>query len=79
VRATEIAPAARGAGVSFFALCLFLGQAVGVSVFGAVMDRFGYPGPFVAAGLGLAALAVGFRRFLRAHPMGGIETPRRAG
>jgi hypothetical protein len=34
------------------------------------MDRFGYPGPFVAAGLGLALLAIGFRRFLRAHPMG---------
>ncbi len=77
VRATEIAPAARGAGVSFFALCLFLGQAVGVSAFGWLMDRFGYPGPFVAAGLGLALLAIGFRRFLRAHPVGNMELPRR--
>lgn len=69
VRATEMSPTARGAGVSFFALCLFLGQAVGVQTFGAVTDRFGYPGPFVVTGVLLAALAWLFRRFLKTHPM----------
>lgn len=60
-RATEMAPEARGSGVSFFALCLFLGQAAGVSVFGLLVERFGYPGPFVGAGVGLVCLAVFFR------------------
>jgi predicted MFS family arabinose efflux permease len=70
VRATEMSPNARGAGVSFFALSLFLGQAVGVTAFGAIMDRFGYPGPFVATGVLLAMLAWLFRRFLKTHPIG---------
>ena len=53
-----------------FALSLFLGQAVGVTAFGAIMDRFGYPGPFVATGVLLAMLAWLFRRFLKTHPIG---------
>jgi predicted MFS family arabinose efflux permease len=63
-----MSPEARGAGVSFFALCLFLGQAAGVSVFGALVERFGYAGPFVVAGAGLLVLAAGFRsRLMRLH------------
>lgn len=69
-RATEMAPEARGAGVSFFALCLFLGQAIGVSVFASLIEHFDYGGPFAAAGGLLALLALAFRRFLRAHPLG---------
>ena len=65
-RATEMAPEARGAGVSFFALCLFLGQALGVSAFGVLVERLGYPGPFVAAGAGLLALGAWFRGRIRA-------------
>ncbi|MCA3131931.1 MAG: MFS transporter [Betaproteobacteria bacterium] len=65
-RATEMAPDARGAGVSFFALCLFLGQAAGVSTFGLMVERFGYRWPFVAAGAGLAALAWWFSARLMA-------------
>jgi predicted MFS family arabinose efflux permease len=60
-RATEMAPEARGAGVSFFALCLFLGQALGVSAFGWLVERFGYAVPLIAAGAALALLGWRFR------------------
>lgn len=59
------APWARGAGVSFFAFCLFPGQATGVGFFGWAVERFGYAGPLVVAGAALALLAWQFRRSLR--------------
>lgn len=65
-RATEMAPEARGAGVSFFAFCLFLGQAAGVGFFGWAVERFGYASPLLAAGLCLFLLAFWFRQRLRA-------------
>lgn len=65
-RATEMAPEARGAGVSFFAFCLFIGQAMGVGFFGWTVERFGYAGPLLAAGLCLLLLALWFRQRLRA-------------
>ncbi|MEO8037457.1 MAG: MFS transporter [Betaproteobacteria bacterium] len=64
VRATEMAPAARGAGVSFFAFSLFLGQAAGVSIFGWVIEQFGYRGPMLFAGVALCLLAWAFRQRL---------------
>jgi len=64
-RATEMAPEARGAGVSFFAFSMFLGQAAGVSCFGWLVERFGYPWPFAAAGFLLLVLSLWFRRRLR--------------
>ena len=67
-RATEMAPHARGAGVSFFAFCLFLGQAAGVAVFGVGIEVFGYAPMFVLAGVGLAMLAAAFRRWLPTPP-----------
>jgi predicted MFS family arabinose efflux permease len=60
-RATEMAPQARGAAVSFFALFLFLGQAIGVSVFGHLIEAAGYRSGFVVGGLGLLGLAFVFR------------------
>jgi len=51
--------------VSFFAFCLFLGQAAGVGFFGWAVERFGYAGPLVVAGAALALLAWQFRRSLR--------------
>jgi predicted MFS family arabinose efflux permease len=65
-RATEMAPRARGAGVSFFAFSLFVGQAAGVAAFGTGIERIGYAPLFVAAGMGLALLAAWFRRRLPA-------------
>ncbi|MCU0868956.1 MAG: MFS transporter [Burkholderiales bacterium] len=60
-RATEMAPQARGAAVSFFALFLFLGQAVGVALFGHLIEATGYRTGFVVAAVGLLALAFVFR------------------
>jgi predicted MFS family arabinose efflux permease len=65
-KATEMAPAARGAAVSFFALCLFLGQAAGVAAFGQAVEGWGYRPVMAAAGLGLFVLALWFRMRLRA-------------
>jgi predicted MFS family arabinose efflux permease len=69
-RATEMAPEARGAGVSFFAFCLFLGQAAGVGSFGWAIERYGYAGPMLAAGASLLVLAFWFRRRLQAFRAG---------
>jgi predicted MFS family arabinose efflux permease len=60
-RATEMAPQARGAAVSFFALFLFLGQAIGVAVFGHLIEVAGYATAFVTGGVGLLVLAFVFR------------------
>jgi predicted MFS family arabinose efflux permease len=64
-KATEMAPQARGAAVSFFAFCLFVGQASGVAALGAGVDRVGYRAVMAAAGVGLFILAWWFRRQLR--------------
>ena len=64
-RATEMAPQARGAGVSFFAFCLFLGQAAGVGFFGWAVEAFGFGLPIAATGVALAVLAFVFRRRLQ--------------
>jgi predicted MFS family arabinose efflux permease len=63
-KATEMAPQARGAGVSFFAFCLFLGQAAGAAAFGQAIEAIGYPAALAAAGLGLLLLAAEFGRRL---------------
>jgi predicted MFS family arabinose efflux permease len=60
-----MAPAARGSAVSYFAFCLFLGQATGVAAFGVGIEQIGYRPVLGAAGLGLFALAWWFRARLR--------------
>ena len=65
VNATQMAPAARGAAVSLFALCLFTGQAAGVWLAGKVVDAYGTAPVFVAVSFGLAALGWEFRRRLK--------------
>ncbi len=57
VHGTQMAPEARGAGMALFALCLFLGQAIGVPVAAPVVDRWGAPPIFLAAALVLPLLA----------------------
>jgi predicted MFS family arabinose efflux permease len=64
VNATQMAPAARGAAVSLFALCLFTGQSAGVWLSAMVVDVWGTAPVFIAAALGLAALGFVFRRRL---------------
>jgi predicted MFS family arabinose efflux permease len=64
-KATEMAPATRGSAVSFFAFCLFLGQASGVAAFGVGIAHLGYRPVLAAAGAGLFLLAWWFRTRLR--------------
>jgi predicted MFS family arabinose efflux permease len=66
-RATEMAPQARGSAVSFFAFCLFLGQAAGVTAAGAAVERFGYVPMLLAAGAGVLLLSLWFRAQLAGH------------
>jgi len=44
--ATQMAPATRGTAVALFAFCLFVGQAIGVSLSGWTFDRWGW-GPML--------------------------------
>lgn len=69
VNATQMAPAARGAAVSLFALCLFTGQSVGVWIAGKAVDAYGTTPVFVAVAFGLALLGWDFRRRLKAHAL----------
>ena len=55
--ATEMAPEARGAAISAFAMCLFLGQAIGAWSVGFTIEGAGYAPPLLGAGAGLFALA----------------------
>ncbi|MBX9947127.1 MAG: MFS transporter [Reyranella sp.] len=59
---TQMAPEARGAGMALFALCLFLGQAIGVPIAAPVVDRWGAPPVFWAAAVFLPLLAFWFAR-----------------
>jgi MFS transporter, YNFM family, putative membrane transport protein len=62
---TQMAPEARGSGLALFALCLFVGQAVGVPVAAPVVDQYGAPVVFWAAALFLPLLAFWFAHALR--------------
>jgi YNFM family putative membrane transporter len=62
---TQMAPEARGAGMALFALCLFLGQAVGVPVAAPIVDRWGAPPVFWAAAISLPLLALWFAAAIR--------------
>ncbi|EHL98220.1 transporter, major facilitator family protein, partial [Acetobacteraceae bacterium AT-5844] len=57
-RSTEAMPEARATAVSAFAMALFLGQGLGSVAFGTALSAVGYPGAFLAAAFGMAALAV---------------------
>lgn len=61
---TQVAPEDRGSAVALFATFLFLGQASGVWLASHIVDGAGMTPVFLAAALGLAALATAFRYFL---------------
>ena len=62
INATQMAPERRGAAVSAFASCFFLGQSAGVVLAGALADHIG-TGPMIAVGaLGVLAVALNFGR-----------------
>jgi predicted MFS family arabinose efflux permease len=67
--ATQMAPERRGASVSLFASCLFLGQSVGVAGASVVVERFGTAPVIVGGGAALLLIAAsfGYRVATRKH------------
>jgi YNFM family putative membrane transporter len=61
LKATEMAPQARGASVSSYASLWSVGQAAGVAVMGAAITQFQYTVPIIAFGIGFALLGVWMR------------------
>ncbi|MBS0521875.1 MAG: MFS transporter [Proteobacteria bacterium] len=62
---TQMAPEVRGSALALFALCLFVGQAIGVPIAAPIVDRYGAPPIFWAAALFLPVLAWWFAMALR--------------
>jgi predicted MFS family arabinose efflux permease len=65
--ATQMAPAARGTSVALFAFCLFAGQALGVSLAGAALDRLGFAPLFAVPAAVLAVAGVWLARAMGAR------------
>ncbi len=62
---TQMAPEARGSALALFALCLFVGQAIGVPLAAPIVDRWGAVPIFWVAAVVLPALALYFAVSLR--------------
>ena len=65
--ATELSTDARGTGGSLWVFMLFLGQGIGVALFGYTIDSLGYDIAFIVAGLGVAGLGLWFQRRVQSH------------
>lgn len=66
--ATQMAPEARGVGVSIFAFALFAGQSIGVAAAAPLVDRWGSAPVFAVAAVLLPLTAVWFAGALRHRP-----------
>ncbi|MNI36905.1 major facilitator superfamily transporter [compost metagenome] len=66
--ATQMVPSARGTAVAWFASCLFMGQAAGVALAGAVVDEIGAAALFGGSAILLPLLGAFFARALKARP-----------
>ena len=66
--ATQMAPEARGLGMSTFAFALFIGQSFGVALAAPIMDRFGAPPLFLISAVILPLVALWFRSRLSVRP-----------
>lgn len=64
VHGTQLSPTQRGMGMALFALCLFVGQSVGVAVASAVVALAGFGETFGAAALAFALLTWAVARAL---------------
>jgi predicted MFS family arabinose efflux permease len=62
INATQMAPERRGAAVSAFSSCFYMGQSLGVASFGALVARLGTAGVIVVGGAGVLAVGFGFSR-----------------
>lgn len=65
INATQMAPERRGAAVSAFASCFFLGQSVGVGIAGMMVERVGTPVVIAVGGAGVLVVALNFSRRLK--------------
>ncbi|MEP6790828.1 MAG: MFS transporter [Ramlibacter sp.] len=63
--ATQMVPAARGTSVAMFAFCLFVGQAIGVSLAGYAFDHIGAVPLLLVPAIGLPLVGGWFARALR--------------
>ncbi|HZW12900.1 MAG TPA: MFS transporter [Noviherbaspirillum sp.] len=68
INATQMAPERRGAAVSAFASCFFLGQSVGVGIAGMLVERLGTGTVLAVGGIGVLVVALRFSRRLRSRP-----------
>lgn len=68
INATQMAPERRGAAVSAFASCFFLGQSAGVGIAGMLVERIGTGNVMVIGAAGVLAVALGFSRKLPERP-----------
>lgn len=66
INATQMAPERRGAAVSAFASCFFLGQSVGVGIAGRLIESTGTTSIMVIGAAGVLAVALRFTLRLRA-------------
>lgn len=64
INATQMAPERRGAAVSAFASCFFMGQSVGVAIAGMLVEQFGTAVVLVISAAGVLSVALGFSRKL---------------
>ena len=62
INATQMAPERRGAAVSAFASCFFLGQSAGVVLAGALADHIGTGAMIATGALGVLGVALNFGR-----------------
>jgi predicted MFS family arabinose efflux permease len=65
INATQMAPERRGAAVSAFASCFFLGQSVGVGIAGLAVERLGTSNVMLVGAVGVLAVAVRFSMRLK--------------
>jgi MFS transporter, YNFM family, putative membrane transport protein len=68
---TQMAPDSRGLAISLFAISLFIGQSVGVTLAAPVMDRFGARPIFLVTAVAVTLIAFWFRRQLIAREQAG--------
>lgn len=64
VNATQMAPDRRGAAVSAFAACFFMGQSIGVGLGGLLVGRIGTGGFLACGAVGISVVAAAFVRRL---------------
>jgi predicted MFS family arabinose efflux permease len=68
--ATQMAPERRGAAVSSFACCYFMGQSVGVALAGAMVEQAGTAAVIVVGAIGVLAVALNFTWRLKSKALG---------